>query len=138
MTSATLPRTADASAVKRKMYQESKMSGMVLNNIDVIDAMEKDGANVFVPAKLDKNGNAAGNVISIRKLEALREKVNSNIRKMAESLQSGEINALPTEKGCDYCKYRDVCKREEDDEIREIEALGFNDALNLLGGEADE
>ncbi len=138
MTSATLPRTADASAVKRKMYQESKMSGMVLNNIDVIDAMEKDGANVFIPAKFDKNGNAAGNVISIRKLEALREKVNSNIRKMAESLQSGEINALPTEKGCDYCKYRDVCKREEDDEIREIEALGFNDALNLLGGEADE
>ncbi len=138
MTSATLPRTADASAVKRKMYQESKMSGMVLNNIDVIDAMEKDGANVFIPAKLDKNGNAAGNVISIKTLEALREKVNSNIRKMAESLQSGEINALPTEKGCDYCKYRDVCKREEDDEIREIENIGFKDALNMLGGEADE
>ncbi len=138
MTSATLPRTADASAVKHKMYQESKMSGMVLNNIDVIDAMEKDGANVFIPAKLDKNGNAAGNVISIKTLEALREKVNSNIRKMAEALQNGEINALPTEKGCDYCKYRDVCKREEDDEIREIENIGFKDALNMLGGEADE
>ncbi len=138
MTSSALPRNADASAVKSKMYQDSKMSGMVLNNIDVIDAMEKDGANLFVPAKLDKSGNAAGNVISIRKLEALRDKVNSNIRKMAESLQSGEINALPTEKGCDYCKYRDVCKREEDDEIREIENIGFKDALNMLGGEADE
>lgn len=138
MTSATLPRTADALAVKSKMYQDSKMSGMVLNNIDVIDAMEKDGANVFVPAKLDKNGNAAGNVISIKSLELLREKVNGNIRNMAKALQSGEINALPTEKGCDYCKYRDVCKREEDDEIREIENIGFKDALNILGGEADE
>lgn len=138
MTSATLPRTADASAVKSKMYQDSKMSGMVLNNIDVIDAMEKDGANVFIPAKLDKNGNAAGNVISIKSLELLREKVNGNIRNMAEALQSGEINALPTEKGCDYCKYRDVCKREEDDEIREIENVGFKDALNILGGEANE
>lgn len=138
MTSSALPRIADASAVKSKMYQDSKMSGMVLNNIDVIDAMEKDGTNVFIPAKLDKNGNAAGNVISIKSLELLRKKVNNNIRNMAKSLQSGEINALPTEKGCDYCKYRDVCKREEDDEIREIENIGFKDALNMLGGEADE
>lgn len=138
MTSSALPRTADASAVKHKMYQDSKMSGMVLNNIEVIDAMEKDGANVFIPAKLDKSGNAAGNVISIKKLEALRDKVNGNIRKMAEALQSGEINALPTEKGCDHCDYRDVCKREEDDEIREIENIGFKDALNMLGGDSDE
>ena len=138
LSSSTLSRDADASDVREKMNLKLKMSGMVLKNIDVIDAMEKDGANVFIPAKLDKSGNAAGNVISIKKLEALRENVNANIRKMAESLQAGEINALPVEKGCDYCKYRDVCKREEDDEIREIEALGFNDALNLLGGEVDE
>lgn len=138
MTSSALPRNADTSAVKSKMYQASKMSGMVLNNVDVIDAMEKDGANVYIPAKLDKNRNGGGNVISIKKLEALRDKVNGNIRNMAEALQGGEIKALPTKDGCDYCKYRDVCKREEDDEIREIEALGFKDALNLLGGEADE
>ncbi len=138
LSSSTLSRDADASAVRAKMNSTLKMSGMVLKNIDVIDAMEKDGTNVFIPAKIDKNGNAAGNVISIKRLEALREKVNSNIRNMAESLQAGKINALPVEKGCDYCKYRDVCKREEDDEIREIEALVFNDALDMLGGEADE
>lgn len=138
ISSSMLSRDADALAVKAKMNSNLKMSGMVLKNIDVIDAMEKDGANVFIPAKLDKSGNAAGNVISIKKLEALREKVNSNIRNMAESLQMGKINALPTKNGCDYCKYRDVCKREEDDEIREIEALGFDDALNMLGGDNDE
>lgn len=138
ISSSMLSREADVSAARAKMNANLKMSGMVLNNADVIDAMEKDGANVFIPAKFDKNGNAAGNVISIKKLEALREKVNSNIRKMAESLQDGEIQALPVEKGCSYCKYRDVCKREEDDKIREIEAFGFNDALNMLGGDNDE
>lgn len=138
ISSSMLSRDADALAVRAKMNSNLKMSGMVLNNFDVIDAMEKDGANVFIPAKFDKNGNAAGNVISIKKLEALREKVNNNIRKMAESLQMGEIQALPVEKSCDYCKYRDVCKREEDDDIREIEAMGFNDALNMLGGDDDE
>ena len=138
ISSSTLSRNSDVSEAKAKMNSSLKMSGMVLNNVDVIDAMEKDGASVFIPAKLDKNGNAAGNVISIKKLELLRDKVNNNIRKMAESLQLGEIQALPTEHGCDYCKYRDVCKREEDDEIREIETLGFNDALNMLGGDSDE
>lgn len=138
ISSSMLSRDADVLAAKAKMNANLKMSGMVLNNIDVIDAMEKDGVNVFIPAKLDKNGNAAGNVISIKSLEALRDKVNSNIRNMAESLQMGAIHALPTKDGCDYCKYRDVCKREEDDEIREIEAFGFNDALNMLGGDNDE
>lgn len=138
ISSSMLSRDADALEARAKMNANLKMSGMVLNNIDVIDAMEKDGANVFIPAKFDKNGNAAGNIISIKKLEALREKVNDNIRKMAEGLQAGEIQALPVEKGCDYCKYRDVCKREEDDEIREIETFGFNDALNMLGGDNDE
>lgn len=138
ISSSMLSRDADVSAARAKMNANLKMSGMVLNNIDVIDAMEKDGANVFIPAKFDKNGNAAGSVISIKKLEALRDKVNNNIRNMAESLQSGEINALPTKNGCDYCKYRDVCKREEDDDIREIETFGFNDALNMLGGDNDE
>lgn len=138
ISSSMLSRDADALAARAKMNSNLKMSGMVLNNSDVIDAMEKDGTNVFIPAKFDKNGNAAGNVISIKKLEALREKVNSNIRKMAESLHMGEIQALPVKDGCDYCKYRDVCKREEDDEIREIEAMGYGDALNMLGGDNDE
>lgn len=137
MTSSALPRTADASAVKAKAYQNSKMSGMVLNNTDVIDAMEKDGTNIFIPAKFDKSGNAAGNIISIKKLEALRDKVNGNIAKMAEALQNGEIKALPVENGCYYCKYRDICKREEDGEVREIEVIPFKDALNMLGGESD-
>ncbi len=133
-----LTRYDSASDVRHASEKELKMSGMVLNNTEVIDAMEKDGANVFIPAKFNKNGSASGNIISIRALESLRERVNSKIRDMATGLQNGEINAYPVEDGCKYCKYSDVCKREEDDDIREIENISFSDAVSMLGGGADE
>ena len=68
----------------------------------------------------------------------LKMTINNLIKNMAEELQAGNISALPVEDGCTRCKYKDVCKREEDDEIREIENIGFKDALNMLGGDSDE
>ncbi len=133
-----LTRYASESDAKTQMRKDVKMSGMVLNSVEVIDAMEHEGVGVFIPARLDKSGNPTGNVISLKSLELLRERVNGNIRNMALSLQQGKIDAFPVENGCKYCKFRDVCKREEDDSIREIEKFGFSDALERLAGDENE
>ncbi len=133
-----LTRYSTESEAKAQMRKDIKMSGMVLNNLDVVNAMEKDCLGLFVPAKLTKNGSLSGNVISLKKLEYLRDSVNENIRNMASSLQNGMISALPVEEGCRYCKYIDVCKREEDDDVREIEKMGFSKALERLAGDENE
>ncbi len=133
-----LTRYADKTEAKAQMRKDIKMSGMVLNSVDIIDAMERDGLGVFIPAKLDKSGNPTGNVISVKRLESLRDRVNQNIRDMAYSLQQGKIEALPVEEGCKYCNFRDVCKREEDDDVREIEKFAFKDAIERLAGDKDE
>lgn len=133
-----LTRYDDGESVKSEMKKQLRMSGMVLNNVDVIDAMEKDGGSVFIPAGIDKNGNASGNVISLESLKKLEKRVNSSIVRMAESLQNGLIDSLPTKDACTYCKYSDVCKREEDDAVREIEKISFKDAIDMLGGEDNE
>ncbi|MCH5191106.1 MAG: PD-(D/E)XK nuclease family protein [Oscillospiraceae bacterium] len=135
LTRGKLSRYSGSDKIKSELQKELKMSGMILNNTSVIDAMEKDGAGVFIPAGINKSGNATGNVISLKSLEALRKKVNSAVQKMAEDLQSGMIDAFPVEKACDYCKYADICMREADGAQREIEQIDFNDAVNMLGGE---
>ena len=57
---------------------------------------------------------------------------------MASDLQSGVIRALPTEEGCRYCNYHDVCGRGSDDPIREFDSLNFQNAVSMLGGSDDE
>ncbi len=134
----SLTRYAGADEVKKQSRKNVKMTGMVLNSADVIMAMEKDAKGVFIPAKLDSKGNPADNVISLKSLISLRDKVNENIRNMALSLQQGQVEAMPIEDGCKYCKFKDVCKREDTDDIREIENFKFKDAVGRLAGVENE
>ena len=111
---------------------------MVLNNIDVITAMEKKAEGVYIPAVINDDHSVSGNVISLKSIERLKNKVNELIKEMANELQSGVIRAFPTEKGCQYCKYHDVCRRDNDDPIRAFDSLNFQDAVSMLGGDDDE
>ena len=122
---------------KTASMQELRMHGMVLNNIDVVAAMENNCEGLFIPASLDKNGALKGNVISLNALSALKNRVNNSIRNMANELQSGYISAFPIDGGCAWCNYKDVCKREESDPIKEFEVPGFDDAISILRGDED-
>lgn len=112
-----------------------KMKGMVLNNIDVINAMEHGMGGVLIPSKLDKSGNASGNVISLKSLYKLKDYVDSEIKNMAYSLYNGEIDANPIKDACKFCDYKTVCKREGGGKLRELSEYSFNDAISALGGE---
>lgn len=128
-------RYSDIEVIKEKQKNKFKMSGMVLNNTDVISAMEKDMQGIYIPAGVDKKGNLCGNVISVDSLKRLKDKVNGLIRNMAYKLQNGEINAFPVKDGCDYCEYADVCRRDDTSPVREITPIPFNTAVTMLGGD---
>lgn len=133
-----LTRNDSVKAAQEERIKGLKMSGMVLNNTEVITAMEKNAEGIFIPAKIGRDGSASGNVISVKALENLEKRINSLIAEMADRLRSGKIDALPVEGACRYCKYRDVCRREEDDEKREIEKIDFKSAVGMLGGDENE
>ena len=91
-----------------------------------------------MPASYDeKTGSLKGKVISLESLKILKNIVDTSIKNMAEDLQSGYISALPVKDGCTWCSYKDVCKREADDPIREMEVLQFKDAISQLRGDED-
>ena len=137
-TSKGLSRHSDMKVINKNLKDKFRMSGMVLNNIDIITAMEKNAEGVYIPAVINDDGSVSGNVISLKSIERLKNKVNELIKDMASDLQSGVIRALPTENGCRYCRYNDVCRRNDTDPIREFDSLNFQDAVSMLGGDDDE
>lgn len=116
---------------------DRKMQGFVLENADVIVAMEHDGNGVYIPAKIDSNGNIKGNVLDLNELSKLWNKVDDLLVKMGEELHRGEISALPVQGKrykdiCSSCEYWDICTREKNMPVREID----EDAT--IGKEVDE
>ncbi len=132
-----ITRDSDSEASVTASLKELRMHGMVLNNIDVVNAMENGCEGLFIPASLDKTGALKGNVISIQALSNLKDRVNKSIKNMAQELQTGNISALPVENGCTWCSYKDVCKREENDPIKEIVVPSFDDAVSMLRSDED-
>ena len=132
-----ITRDSDSEASVTASLKELRMHGMVLNNIDVVNAMENGCEGLFIPASLDKTGALKGNVISIQALSNLKDRVNRSIKNMAQELQTGNISALPVENGCAWCSYKDVCKHEENDPIKEIVVPSFDDAVSMLRSDED-
>ena len=93
-----------------------KMSGLLLDDDEVIAGMEKDCAGVFIPAKaLAKGGydKRSSSLASLEQLGHLSMLIDDKVRAMADELLNGENGADPLRDGdrlaCDYCDYRAVC-----------------------------
>ena len=126
----------------KERKKQSKMKGLVLENTIVIEGMEDGGKGIFIPAEIDKNGNAKGDVISLLQMGKLKTRIDSLLQKMAEELHLGAINACPVsgtdyDKVCEYCDYGDICCIEEDDERNEIEKLRLKETLDIIDGETE-
>jgi ATP-dependent helicase/nuclease subunit B len=132
------PRTVADSAVLSEHAKNWKMSGLLLEDEEVLRGMEADVAGVFIPAKLKKDGTLDGrsSLASLARMGKLAEAVKEQIIAMGEALHGGQIAAKPVEDvvypACTYCDYRAVCGFEEGDPIREIAKLDREEVLRML------
>lgn len=115
---------------------DKKMQGFVLENADVIVAMEHDGDGVYIPARIDKDGNIKGKTLDLRELSKLWDTVDENLVNMGEELHRGSISALPAQgknykEICSKCEYWNICTHENNMPARELDD-------NRKLGEGDE
>ena len=113
--------------------KQMRMSGILLDDPSVVLAMEREGGNLFVPAKLNKEGKPTGNVVTLHQFDLLRKTVETLLVGMADTLAQGDIAALPLQKGntlpCTYCDYRAVCARDGEDPVRELTSRSMKQVL---------
>ena len=120
------------------------MNGIVLDDPEVVLAMDKSGAGIFVPAKF-KKGELSGSLIGLKQLGALKKKADGVLLEMAQALHGGEIPAIPAvgksyKNVCEYCDYKSVCSYEDDIPVRELIDSDIKTVLENLerGDDSDE
>ncbi|MBO5798333.1 MAG: PD-(D/E)XK nuclease family protein, partial [Clostridia bacterium] len=122
--------TADTEAEQREREQTKamRMNGLLLDNPEILEAMEADVAGLFIPAKLKKDGtpDAYSSVASLAQFGKLKHRVEDLLRQMGEQLHAGDVAAVPVSDGkqldgCEYCPYKAVCGHEPGDATRMID-----------------
>ncbi len=132
----SVERGTDAETVELKRQKACTMNGIVLNNSEVVKAMDEDMSGMFIPAKYAK-GELSGSLIGLTQLEKLKEKADCILAEMADALHSGNIEAVPAfgksyQNVCEYCDYKSVCSFEENIPVRELDDFDLQAVLENL------
>ena len=99
-------RETDSETRLTNRLKTAQMSGMLVDDGDVISHMEKDLQGMFIPAKFDaKKQILKGDFITLKQLGVLAEKMDEIICNMGNSIHNGLVPATPV---CGSA-YTDVC-----------------------------
>ena len=116
-----------------------RTSGLVLGDMDILEAMERNVRGEFIPVKLDKNGVPDKNsaCISAEGMTLLRNYTYGKLKSMAESLLAGDAEAVPLLMGnklpCTYCEYMNICDNSELERQRKPDGSAVAEAELILG-----
>ena len=134
--------SGDAVAQERAEEKRSlKMNGLLIRDLDVLNAMEKNVQGIYIPAKLKSNGtdyNAQQtSVVSLESYGRIFAYIDKMFVEMAQSLLDGRIERMPavtssTKNACQYCSYSSVCGFEEGKAYRKLLPYKDEEAEELI------
>ncbi len=133
------PLSPDAKDRLKSVNKQLKRDGLIVEDMDIITAMDSTISGSFVPVSTKKDGSltAKSRVISPDAFKALQDFAKRKVNEFGKSLLIGKIDAIPLGKGeqdipCRYCDYESVCDRKKylirlitkDDEAKLSEEIG--------------
>lgn len=130
-------RGADSYSIEREQLRALRMNGLLLDDPEIIQAMEADAAGLFIPARTTSKGDFArgSSVASLEQFGRLKKRIEALLIEMAETLKSGDVSAIPAAgevEACQWCDYRTVCGHEQDDPMRFIEKRDDKAVFEML------
>ncbi len=143
-------RDASCETMENERMAAMVTNGLLLDDPDVLRAMEPELRGLFIPAGLTKNGTMkkSSSLATLEQFGRIQRHIQKLLTAMVQQLHSGDIAALPKVKydtsptqmakrsPCRYCDFRDICGREDQDPLHTIAKLSLQDALAEL--EQDE
>ena len=102
----------EAGEISKNLDEKLKMNGLILDNIKVISAMEKDGEGIFIPAKISGESIKSNSLTDFNKLEIIYKYIEQKIKNMIEELKNGNIFESPiknTDTACKWCEFFPIC-----------------------------
>ena len=118
---------ADALRIK-----EWKRKGLLLHDMDVLQAMQPEGEPQRLDFRITKDGEATGAVASREQLSDLEKYITMLLRQFVDTIASGDVSANPYTRGtyhnaCAFCPYSQICGDEQEMGRRDYAAMKSND-----------
>ena len=104
----------DTEKLEKEREREQRRSGLLLNDLSLLRAMEPGEGFRFLPCKENKDGTIRGDLASAEDLCLLRDHVFRMVSMLADSIYSGRLEPNPyfvdgNHNGCIWCPYGTVC-----------------------------
>lgn len=124
--------TADGRLSEEEAQQERmklwKRKGLLLEDEQVLQAMEPGEKPARMPYTVKKDGTLSGDIADREHFRELRKYVFTLLREMVDDIASGNITPNPYTRGtahdaCAYCPYASVCHRSEVKGRRNYQAM---------------
>lgn len=139
----SVDRDAPPEEVEKAQRAQMKMSGLLLDDTEIIQAMEAGARGEFIPAKLKKDGTPDSHsaVLGQESLRQLLEYSKRLIAAMGQELAEGQAAARPNltnQAACKYCPYGAVCGKEFGERDVEQERLSMGEAMEKIKRRMEE
>ncbi len=132
-----MPRGSTDAEIEAKRADQLKRSGLILDDPEVIAAMEDKSVPSYIPVRY-KNGIPDGALASAERLGKLGKYIRQLLTKMGDEMKKGSIDADPFKIGgklapCEYCAFVSACRFDEKkDRSRAIAALRSDEVWERL------
>ncbi len=110
----------DFSNVYTDAQNSIERNGLLINDIEVLRAMDKSLSGLYIPVKAKKDGTlrASDSLQTIEQFGQLSDKINKILCDIANNMKAGKVKAKPitddeNKSPCIYCAMKPVCRRVE-------------------------
>lgn len=129
-------RDAAPETVEQEAAKKLRMDGLILDDPELIRAMEHKGEGKYLPVSLkDGAPSKRDHVVTSSELSGVLLHMKGLVREMADGLHGGDVSALPLSGDCDacaWCPYHAVCGHEPDGPSREMQKWDRDAAVEEL------
>lgn len=141
--SVSVDRDAGPAEIAKAEGRQLRMSGLLLNDREIIKAMEAAAKGEFIPAALKKDGtpDSRSSVLGAEDLRRVLDYSLQLIATMGRELEEGTAAARPHMRNhlaCQYCPYAAVCGREFSDRDVQSDRITPREAMEEIKRRQEE
>ena len=131
-------------AAMQKRQSAFRMNGLLIDDLDILNAMEDGIKGIYIPAKVTSGGGiekTGRSVVSAEAYGKIFSYIDHKLIKMAQAIFDGKIERNPLKgsvDACKFCDYKTVCGYEEGKTARHISDLSLDNALKIISEEEGE